>query len=805
MEQPPIAFFGIPKPQTASRSCPPPSDPHPSMAFRLPTRTWWLLPVMSLLAATSVSSPPQPVSETHFQDTIRPLLVKYCAECHSDEDASEGIAFLTDRTPQAVSENRAIWSSVAEQLINRTMPPADELQPKEEERIEAAHWIDRHLRSTACDLGPYAGAPVQRRLNREQYEYAIEDLTGLEFDFVESFPADSGGGEGFNNNGELLFLPPLLMERYLEVADQIVDRLVVVPTLDATFRPRVSRDGSARLVNQDSGMPFLLVPSSDDSVTEASLQWVVYEAGDYSLKTRFRSRSSDASRVRMDWNGKALETIETQGKVSVFEDVRNIRLTKGAHRFSFAAEQTSASIELIDVTVKKLGTIDKERLAATKRLLHSVGDQTHDGSSEIANKGSRDAARAALADFGRRAWRRTLTEAEIERLLALFTRGSSRGEPFEQALKLPLKAILVSPKFLFISESASASETDQPVSDLELASRLSFFLWNSLPDDQLISSAESNQLHRPRVLREQVRRMLNDPRSSRFARAFAGQWLGTEAVGRTKIPDTNFFRPPYSAELVRDLRRQVTETMTWMIRQDLPITDWLGAEETLLNKRLAEHYGMTPVPSSDEKFIPVAKSRSARSSVLGMGAVHMLTSYSRRTSPVLRGGWVLETLFGVHLPAPPPDAGDLPGGENENKKRTVRQRLEAHRENPTCAACHDLIDPIGFGLENFDVLGRFREKEGENAIDTAGRMPSGETFAGPDELREILLDRKDDFREQYCRKMLGFALARSLTDADACTINRLTEQLSRSDDRTVALIESIVFSHPFLHRKGSKP
>ncbi|MEM6472138.1 MAG: DUF1592 domain-containing protein [Planctomycetota bacterium] len=749
------------------------------------------------LIGRSDGAPPEPISETHYVDVVRPVLVKYCGDCHSEE--SEDVGFLRAFSKAEIGHDQSLWASVAEQLTNRTMPPADEAQPTEAERLETATWINKHLQETACDLGLYVGSPVQRRLNREQYEYAVEDLTGLEFDFVETFPADSGGGEGFNNNGELLFLPPLLLERYLEVARSITDRMIALPRLKQRF---VAPDG---LYDKDDLAGYQLVESVTDDMSPVTLhhgqravvQTTIFESGDYEIRTRISSPNLRNAEIVIEWNGKKLSTINPSGKQKVLEDRRRLRLDRGVHVF-FWKNSTDASATLIDVRLEQVSPASDEQLSATKQLFAA-------GQSDLEAGNHIEAMRKVLSKFARLAWRRRITEEESKRFEELYLRGSRRGEPFEQAIKLPLQAILVSPNFLFISETQKIGDGDHRLSPIELASRLSFFLWHSLPDDELLTLAEDGRLQKRQVLANQIRRMLADPRSKRFAKGFAGQWLGTEAVGRTKIPDTNFFRPAYSAELVVDLRRQVSETMHWMLREDLPITDWLGAEAIVVNKRLAEHYGIKEVPNPEDDFITIAQERSARSSVLGMGAVHMLTSYSRRTSPVLRGGWVLETIFGVHLPAPPPDAGDLPGGEKENEKKTVRERLEAHRRKPTCAACHDLIDPIGFGLENYDVLGRFRQKEGKNDIDAAGRLPSGETFDGPDQLRALLISRCDDFREQYCRKMLGYALARSLTDGDACTINQITEKVRQHDDRSVALIEAIVFSHPFQYRQGVSP
>ncbi len=414
-----------------------------------------------------------------------------------------------------------------------------------------------------------------------------------------------------------------------------------------------------------------------------------------------------------------------------------LHFSRGAHRIDLRVPDDTSPITIEWLRLNQ--EVDdkrrrRKRQAATDRLLAPA--------KGMIGKDNRKAAETIIRAFAGKAWRRRVTDDETLALLQLYDRGARRDESFQQAIKLPLKAVLVSPKFLFVAEQGHDSPGIHRINDLELASRLSLFLWHSLPDEELLQLAEKDKLHQADVLEKQVRRMLSDDRSDRFAEAFAGQWLGTVAVGRTVIPDTDHFKQAYTTELVTDLRRQVGETMQRMIQNNRPVTDWLDCDYVVVNRRLARHYGIEPVPVSDASFEEISVKNSPRPGVLGLGAVHMLTSYSKRTSPVLRGGWVLETIFGTRLPAPPPDAGNLSGGEKEVKEKTVRQRLEKHRQNPTCAACHDLIDPIGFALENFDVLGRWRDKEGENKIDSLGRLPSGETFSGPSELREVLVGRK---------------------------------------------------------------
>ena len=802
---------------------------------------------------TDTAKIPKPESMSFFEDDIRPMLVEYCGDCHSPDDDEDPVGFLKSMTMDEIQLRREVWSSAAEQLHNRTMPPADADQPTETERLRLSQWIEDHLKATACDGGEFAGRPVPRRFNRDQYTHAINDLTGLNFDFVETFPADGGGGEGFNNNGETLFMPPLLMERYLEVASQVIDEAIVLTPRLIEFQP----DGEAPIATHT------MLCSTDET---------------YGLSIRLPRNVPDNSRVQVRVDGIVAATLKENHRENDHHWM-TLSLPKGQHHIAVQFDSTasdSADQDLPTITHARLfqlprieyrkgqqierdrqkmsdvvrefawknseAPIDqlrpkfhrgfeeygrdslKKRLVATTKILGLASDD-----DALTHPVSREDAEVILARFARRAWRRPIDQSTTARWMVLFDHVVARGETSRAALQLGLQAILTSPNFLYISESDSDDSNLHRITDLELATRLSFFLWYSIPDEQLLKLAERGELSQPETLRKEVDRMLADPRSKRFADAFASQWLGTAAVGNTVIPDTNFFKPAYSDKLVIDLREQVGQTMAWMIRENRPVTDWIDSNTVVINHRLAKHYGMetTAKKLKDDKdrFVAVRiaddSEASRRTGALGLGAVHMLTSYSRRTSPVLRGAWVLETIFGTRVPAPPPDVPSLPGGEKENGKKTVRQRLEQHRENPTCAACHDLIDPIGFALENFDVIGRWRDHERGPAseedwqkkiekapetiaklpmIDSSGRLPSGETFDGVDELRAVLMARQEAFLDEYIRRMLGFALARSLEEADACTIDSIRNHMLDNDLRTRELIHAIIQSTPFLNR-----
>ncbi|KLU02785.1 putative signal peptide and transmembrane protein [Rhodopirellula islandica] len=801
---------------------------------------------------------PTPVALTSFEDSVRPLLVTYCGDCHSPDDEEDPVGFLKSMTTDEIQLRREIWSSAAEQLHNRTMPPADVAQPTEAERLQLSQWISHHLTATACDGDEFAGRPVPRRLNRDQYTHAINELTGLDFDFVETFPADGGGGEGFNNNGETLFMPPLLMERYLEVTSAVIDQAIVLKPRVSEFKTLAgAADARHSLLSSTAetfGLWIRLPPDAPeqthvqvrvDGIVAGTLapndrrdgqHWMTVSLPKGQHVIAVRTSLADADATDANATGSNAPPIEQVRLLQLprVEYRKGQQVERDRQKISeivreFASQNAKTPIDQLQQNFSREftqhgGDSLQKRLSATAKILGLSPDQ-----DALTHALSREDAKTALSRFARKAWRRPIESSTIDRWMLLFDHVVKRGETPRAALQLALQAVLTSPHFLYISEADDDASGIHPISDLELATRLSFFLWYSLPDERLLKLAEQNELSVPQTLHEEVNRMLADPRSKRFADAFASQWLGTTAVGNTVIPDTSFFKPAYNDELVRDLREQVGQTMAWMIRENRPVTDWIDSNTVVVNHRLAKHYGMDQTAQKwngdKNDFLPIETDNdpesSRRAGALGLGAVHMLTSYSRRTSPVLRGAWVLETIFGTRVPAPPPDVPSLPGGEKESGKTTVRERLEQHRENPTCAACHDLIDPIGFALENFDVIGRWRDRERgpeseaawqEKAkkhpeklkslpeIDSSGRMPSGETFDGVDELRAVLMARQEAFLDEYIRRMLGFALARSLEEADACTIDSIRNRLLENDLQTRELIHAIIQSVPFQNR-----
>ena len=410
----------------------------------------------------------------------------------------------------------------------------------------------------------------------------------------------------------------------------------------------------------------------------------------------------------------------------------------------------------------------------------------------------RNAARVVTAAFAERAFRRPVTAAEVDRLLTVFDKAVARGEPWDSAVRLPLKAALISPHFLFLAEpEPEHGEGVVSLASYPLASRLSYFLWATMPDAELFALAKAGKLADDAVLRDQVRRMLKDPKARGLAESFALQWLDLRALGGNARPDAGRF-PEFNDKLADDMRQEVVLLFDHVTRDNRPLTELIDADYTFANDRLAKLYGLTGVTGPHMRKVPLTD--RARGGAMTTAAVLTATSYPLRTSPVLRGRWVLEEVLGSKVPPPPPGAGELPPDDKAAKGLSFRQQLEAHRKRAECAACHARMDPLGFGLENFDPIGRWRTEAGGVAVDSTGELPGGKRFAGPVELKRVLLDRKPEFLRTLTRKLLGYALGRQLYRFDDCVIDDTLKALAADGDRAGVVFERIVLSYPFRHR-----
>ena len=665
------------------------------------------------------------------------------------------------------------------------MPPGA-AKISEVDRMTVANWIDDRLRTTGCGTGDYAGYVASRRLNRREWKNTIRDLFGLDVLAPELFPADEAGGAGFDTNGETLYVPPMMLERYMEAATHVLDRMVVTPPFN---RLVLSHEMSPVTAAPTGIKPSRFLQPGEELTTTFS----VFAEGSYSLRVSVERPKLTPFTMQVLVDGVAAGSVAYARDSGGGATARAVTATLGRGAHTVKVVNGSERIEFYSLTVDQRPT----EVTAEKRALHFRLLGLEVGQSPV---DKRMAARRILARVLPRAYRGRVTSEDIDRLLRLYDRGDTRGEPFEENVKLALKAVLVSPRFLFKVEENDSRLGIRPVGQYEMASRLSYFLWSTMPDDELLRLAGENKLQDPQVLGAQVERMLDDPRSRVFAGGFMGQWLGTQEIGGRKVPLLTELQHFYTPEGAADLREQPELFFHYIVTANKSALDFLTANYTFLTERLVKYYeleGKVTMPSGPG-FHLVKWPDDRRAGVLGLASVLAMTSHYKQASPVLRGAWVLETLLGTPVPPPPADVPALEAAKGSAKKMTVRAMLAKHRESTSCAACHNLMDPIGLGLENFDWMGRWRDKDDDgSAVDASGALPSGEKFNGPVELRALLLNRKEEFARQFTSKLLGYALGRTLQDGDQCTVQKLMDTMAKNGYQTRTLIRDIVISTPF--------
>ncbi|MEI6235865.1 MAG: DUF1588 domain-containing protein [Planctomycetota bacterium] len=753
--------------------------------------------------------------DSEFETDIRPALVRLCGDCHNKD---KDVPFLKTVALRDMNSQRGVWRSTVDQLRNRTMPPKEEkAQPTEAERLRLSTWLESTLRQTAIAMPDYAGAPISRRLDRIEYDNSIRDLFGLDLNFSETFPTEGSGGEGFSNNGETLFLPAILMERYLESAQQILDSAIITPPLRLSFSPNefapVPRTVSGKEGYDDAALKRLksaLASGKLDKDDEAVVSVAILVTGDYEFSLTATTPEKPDAVLGLKIDGIAAAKFKLTNTVPEKPATAIIRLQRGVHTLSIGS--TTAPSVMSKLALNEKQPVVKESKRDSHRRIFGQKDAV--AFAALTPDARRSEAQSILSILIIKAFRRALNPGELERFMALYDRAAKRNDPFEESIKLALKAVLVSPHFLFRTETDYEKPGIYPLNDFELASRLSYFLWASMPDDELLKLASAKKLNASETLAAQIERMLNVKNSSKqtsgsdlksyaFIEDFTGQWLGTKEVGASVAFTNEKYKGVYTSDLADDLRAEPIHMMDFIVAENRSLLELIDGNYIFATSITAKHYDIPNVSSRQFQKIDVSNGR--RGGLLGLGAVHMITSYPDRTSPVLRGAWVLETMLGVKVPNPPPDIPPLSAAKKKQKDATLRAALELHRANAVCATCHNLIDPIGFGLENFDLLGRWRDTDANKPIDSSGIMPTGETFNGPAELKKVLLARKGEFARHITSKMLGYALGRSLDDRDDVTIEKIAAALEKDNFRARTLIKEIVLSTPFRNRQGGEP
>jgi hypothetical protein len=738
----------------------------------------------------------------------------YCDTCHFGPKARAGVN-LESLDLANLDSSGALWEKVLRKLRSREMPPPGAPRPDAATYETLVKAIEGE-RDRLADARPNPGRPTLHRLNRAEYANAIRDLLALDIDVADLLPADDSG-YGFDNIGDVLTVSPSLLEKYLAAAGKISRQAVGDTAMPPSYQTYTVRPG----LRQDDRMNETLPLGSRGGT---SIQHRFPVDGEYEISVNLQRDRADAiisnGRVRkLD-----LRLDDQRLELFTIEPAKNERLSFGSGEEADARLKVRMPVQagmrtivatfLKDSLVQE-GIIFKPRLDAIQAHFEGVGGITIAGPFNVQGPGatpSRDkifvchpnaaseempCAEKIITGLAHRAYRRPVTADDLPQLVALYQQGAATGG-FETGVRLALQKILVSPEFIFRVE---LDPLDAPpgsvhrISDVELASRLSFFLWSTIPDDELLAVAERGELSKPEVLEAQVRRMMADPRSQALVKNFTGQWLFLRNIAGI-LPDTTAF-PNFDENLREALRTETEMLLDSTLREDRSVADLLSTDYTFVNQRLAEHYGIKGIYGSEFRRIAVTDPR--HQGLLGQASIMTVTSYPDRTAPTIRGKWVLEQLLGTPPPPPPPNVPALKE-DSTVKVLTMRQRMEEHRASPQCAVCHRIMDPIGFALENFDGIGRWRDVDGEGGttkIDSSGVLPDGTPFDGPTGLRDILVAKRSLFVETFTERLLTYALGRGTEQYDAPVIRKIVRDAKPNDYRWSSIILSIVKSKPF--------
>ena len=799
----------------------------------------WVVAALGLATAAPIGAQPSAARATQPElrvvggpaaavpdapETYRAVLDRYCVACHNERTFTANLALDTVDIAH-VGGAAEVWEKVLEKLRTRAMPPPRRPRPADETYDRFVGWLETELDGAAA-ARPNPGRPTIHRLNRLEYANAVRDLLGLTVDVDAMLPADDLA-YGFDNNADILTIAPGMLERYMSAARRIGRLAVGDSAIDADV---VRYPVSSLLVQRDrmsEEMPFGSrggaavthhFPLDGEYVVGVTLQGNGGRREPQEIDVRIDGVRAALLRAGQGVRGGATRGMPT-GDASL---AARVPVRAGTRVVSVSFLKRSGVTEGVAPERLPPWTFSAGRGYVEPMALDSVEiegpyrprpGRVGPGAGPAVSRDriftcrparpedEEACANAILTTLARRAFRRPVTAGDLEVLDFFYREGRLAGGGFEGGIQRAIESLLVDPEFLFRIErdpEDAAPGAAYRLSDVELASRLSFFLWSSIPDDELLAVAEAGRLREPDVLEQQVRRMLADERSRVLVGSFAAQWLHLRRM-RTVAPDVLAF-PGFDDNLRDALVRETELFVESQIRDDRSVVDLLTADYTFVNERLARHYGIPGVYGS--RFRRVALGDGARRGLLGHGSILTVTSLATRTSPVVRGKWVLENILGTPPPPPPPDVPDLPEREAGEAPRSLRARLEAHRANPVCSACHARMDPLGFALEHFDAVGKWRDAEGGVAIDASGALPDGTTFDGLPGLRDVLLARQDEFVTTVAAKLLTYALGRGIEHYDRPAIRSIVRDAAADGYRWSSLVLGVARSLPFQLRRA---
>ncbi len=765
------------------------------------------LALMPFLHAADAPATTDPQFQADFETKLKPFLSKYCLNCHGADKPKAGLNLARFDKVELLAKDRKIWQRAAEYMASGEMPPDESPQPKPDDADAMSGWIEGYLTSQGCkpeDQSP--GRVTLRRLNRVEYRNTIRDLLGVDYKPTDEFPSDDVG-YGFDNIGDVLTLSTVLMEKYFAAAEQISEEAI---NADANSKGIATPIELDRVNATEAVKPFGEGGKYFISNGALNFQVKAEKPGEYRVQVRAWGDQGGDEPARMK--------IEIAGQPEKVIDVKAIRTSPGSYEVIVPLEKAAelpvkisfindAYVEkkdgkagydrnLLVESIQWVGPAPKDKPILSdfhKRTFacHPDGDHADDCSRKIISK------------LTERAYRRPPRSEEIGRLTDLFNQSRRAGETFESGIQLALKAMLISPHFLFKMEADPGYNFNAPVrklSDYELATRISYFLHSTMPDDELYDLARSGRLQMDGNLEKQITRMLRSQKINQFVEQFGMQWLQLRNLQNIGFDRKRF--PSFDGGLRRDFMVETRQFLGYVIREDRSVLELLDADYTFVNENLAKHYGINDVQGRQFRKVSVDKA-SGRGGLITQASILAVTSNPTRTSPVKRGRWILEQILGTPPPAPPPNVPELKADDAE-LSGTLRQKMEQHRKDPACANCHAKMDPLGFGLENFDAVGSWRTIDGKDMIDSSGELPSGEKFSGPAELKKILMGRKTEFVRNLVEKMLIYSLGRGLESNDQCAVEEIAKSVEKDGYKFSRIVMEIVLSEPFQKRLTAK-
>jgi mono/diheme cytochrome c family protein len=749
-------------------------------------------------------------SDAAFQKNVASVLANTCSPCHNSQFASGGLNVANFQKRNSVAGNRDAWEVIAHRIRAGEMPPAGIPRPPQSKIDALLQQVESEFAIADRDIKPDPGHVTARRLNRNEYSNTIRDLFAVEFRADRSFPTDDSG-DGFDNIADVLTISPLLMEKYLTAAERIAARALGTNKLPKPME--IGYSGKTSLSGSPPGIGGSQTAGTWRRLDAGTIEVVHHFDfdGEYTVRIGLPGqRGADARPVTMNvWvDGKLAQSVPVETKPS-----------KLVYFDPYSEEQVRLAISEGDHTVRA-GFVDDEFLTTLpekdyfKQARNKYPDSMtfvgpYPASLERASrqkilicdpKTGAACVEKIVSALARRAYRRPVTRAEIASLVQFVNRSVAGGHDLDHGLQVAIEAILVSPNFLFrIERDLHPADPAQVhrISDVELASRLSYFLWRSMPDDELLGLGESAKLHEPEVLDAQVKRLLADPRSVSIADNFAGQWLELRNLDVVK-PDPDRFLY-WGPELREAMKAETRLFFDHILRDNRPLAEFLDARYTFLNERLAKFYGIDGVKGPE--FRQVELTNDQRGGLLSQASVLTVSSYPTRTSVVIRGKYILQNILGTPPPPPPPDVPPLDEAA-VGTAASLRQQMEKHRANPACATCHAKMDPLGFALENYDGIGKWRTMDGKFPVDSSGTLPNGKTFRGPSEMRTALLAQLPEFAHCVIEKMLIYSLGRGLQPYDRKTVDEIGHKLAAQGYPFQSVIYEVARSFPFQSRRG---